>query len=75
MPRVTVRSFAAKAVQALKAFAKRQNRSMGQKVPARLEGHAYERRDVLDQIEAGWTKQARRPTAVEVDRWMGVGRV
>ena len=33
-----------------------------------------ERRGVLDQIEAGWNTQSRRPTAREIDAWMGVGR-
>jgi hypothetical protein len=33
-----------------------------------------ERRAVLDQIQAGWAKQARRPTATEIDAWMAVGR-
>jgi hypothetical protein len=33
-----------------------------------------ERRAVLDQIEAGWQAQTRRPTADEVDAWMAVGR-
>jgi len=33
-----------------------------------------ERRAILDQIEAGWQTQTRRPTAAEVDAWMAVGR-
>jgi hypothetical protein len=47
---------------------------MEQEVRELLEGYVVERRAVLDQIEAGWHKQARRPTAAEVDSWMAVGR-
>ena len=37
-----------------------------------LEGYVVERRAILDQIEAGWQQQTRRPTATEVDAWMAV---
>ena len=47
---------------------------MEQEVRELLEGYVAERRAVLDQMEAGWLKQARRPTADEVDTWMAVGR-
>ncbi len=63
-----------KVVQSLKALAKRHNRSMEQEVRDLLEGYVTERRAVLDQIQAGWAKQTRRPTAAEVDTWMAVGR-
>jgi len=74
MPAITVRNVPAKVVQALKALAKRHNRSMEQEVREILEGYAVERRAILDQIEAGWRKQPRRPTAAEIDAWMGIGR-
>jgi plasmid stability protein len=74
MPTITVRNVPAKVAQALKALAKRHHRSMEQEVRDLLEGYVAERRAVLDQIEAGWKKQARRPTATEVDSWMAVGR-
>jgi plasmid stability protein len=74
MPTITVRSVPARVVQALKALAKRHNRSMEQEVRDLLEGYVAERRAVLDQIEAGWQEQARRPTAAEIDAWMAVGR-
>lgn len=35
---------------------------------------AAERQSVLDQTEGGWAGQTRRPTAEEIDRWMGIGR-
>ena len=54
-----------KVVQSLKALARRHNRSMEQEVRELIEGYVAERRAVLDQIEAGWHKQARRPTAAE----------
>jgi plasmid stability protein len=74
MPTITVRNVPAKIVQSLKGLAKRHNRSMEQEVRDVLEGYVAERRAVLDQIEAGWPRQARRPTAAEVDDWMAVGR-
>lgn len=74
MPTITVRNVPTKVVQSLKALAKRHNRSMEQEVRDLLEGYVAERRAVLDQIEAGWAKQGRRPTAAEVDAWMAVGR-
>ena len=52
----------------------RHNRSMEQEVRDLIEGYVVERRAVLDQIEAGWNQQTRRPTAIEIDAWMGVGR-
>ena len=35
---------------------------------------AAERQSVLEQIEGGWRGQTRRPTAEEIDRWIGIGR-
>lgn len=74
MPTLTVRNVPVKVVQSLKALARRHKRSMEQEVRELIEGHVAERRAVLDQIEAGWHSQSRRPTAREIDAWMGVGR-
>ena len=74
MPTITVRNVPAKVVQSLKNLAKRHNRSMEQDVRDLLEGYVAERRAILDQIEAGWAKQTRRPTVAEVDTWMAIGR-
>ncbi len=74
MPTLTVRNVPAKVVRALKALARRHSRSMAQEVRDLLVGHVVERQAVLDQIEAGWVKQTRRPTAREIDAWIGVGR-
>jgi plasmid stability protein len=74
MPTITVRNVPAKVVRSLKALARRHNRSMEQEVRELIEGYVAERRAVLDQIQAGWERQARRPTATEIDAWMAVGR-
>ena len=74
MPTITVRNVPAKVVQSLKVLARRHNRSMEQEVRELIEGYVVERRAVLEQIEAGWIKQTRRPTATEIDGWMGLGR-
>ena len=74
MPTLTIRNVPPKTVRSLKALARRRHRSMEQEVRELLEGHVVERRSVLEQIEAGWARQARRPTATEVDAWLGVGR-
>ncbi len=74
MPTITVRNVPARAIQSLKALARRHKKSMEQEVRDLIEGYVVERRAVIDQIESGWSKQARRPTAAEIDAWMGVGR-
>lgn len=74
MPTLTIRNVPAKVVQSLKTLARRHNRSMEQEVRDLLEGHVAERRAVLDQLEAGWEKQSRRPSAREIDAWTDPGR-
>jgi plasmid stability protein len=74
MPTLTIRSVPARVVKALKALARRRHRSMEQEVRDLLDAHVAERRSVLQQIEAGWAEQTRRPTAAEVDAWIGTGR-
>ena len=74
MPTLTIRNVPARVVQSLKALARRHRRSMEQEVRELLEGYVAERRAVLDQIEAGWARQTRRPSATEIDAWLGVGR-
>jgi hypothetical protein len=39
-----------------------------------IEEYVTEREAVLEQIEASWSEQHRRPTAREVDRWLETGR-
>lgn len=74
MPTLTIRNVPARVVRSLKALARRRRRSMEQEVRELLEAHVAERRSVVEQIEAGWARQSRRPTAAEVDDWIGVGR-
>jgi plasmid stability protein len=74
VPTITVRNVSPKVVQSLKALARRHNRSMEQEVRDVLEGYVADRRAVMEQIEAGWAQQARRPTAAEIDGWMAIGR-
>jgi hypothetical protein len=47
---------------------------MEQEVRELLEVYVSERRSVLDQIEAAWSRQSRRPTAGEIDAWIAAGR-
>lgn len=74
MPTLTIRNVPDKVVRSLKSLARRHNRSMEQEVRELVIGYVADRQSVLDQIEAGWAKQARRPTAKEIDSWMAVGR-
>ena len=74
MPTLTIRNVPPKVVRSLKALARRHHRSMEQEVRGMLETHIIERETVLEQIEAGWAAQSRRPTAGEVDAWLGIGR-
>lgn len=74
MPTLTIRSVPAGTVETLKTLASRNGRSMEQEVREVLDGYVAERRSVLEQIEKDWAAQTRRPTAEEIDRWMGIGR-
>ena len=75
MPTLTIRNVPARVVKSLKALARRRRRSTEQEVRDLLDAHVAERRSVIDQIEAGWARQTRRPTAAEVDAWIGAGRL
>lgn len=74
MPTLTIRNVPPAVVRSLKALARRRRRSMEQEVRELLETHVSERLSVLGQIEASWTRQARRPTAAEIDDWIAAGR-
>jgi hypothetical protein len=56
-------------------LARRRRRSMEQEVRELLEVYVSERRSILDQIEAAWSRQSRRPKAGEVEAWMAAGRL
>lgn len=47
---------------------------MEQQIRELLEEHAGDRSSVLEQIEASWAKQTRRPGAGEIDEWITTGR-
>jgi plasmid stability protein len=74
MPTLTIRNVPARLVKSLKALARRRRRSMEQEVRELLEAHVAERQSVLEQIEAGWQRQTRRPTAAEIEAWIGAGQ-
>jgi plasmid stability protein len=74
MATLTIRNVRPAVVKSLKALARRNQRSMEQQVRELLEDYVTERRSVLEQIEAGWAAQPRRPTAQQVDNWIGAGR-
>jgi plasmid stability protein len=74
MPTLTIRNVPLKVVRSLKALARRRRRSMEQEVRELLQAHVAERQSVFEQIEAGWTRQSRRPSSAEVDAWIGTGR-
>lgn len=74
MATLTIRNVPDGVVKSLKSLAQRNGRSMEQEVRELLEEHIGERISVLQQIEASWEKQTRRPTAAEVDNWIQAGR-
>lgn len=73
MATLTIRNVPTRVVRGLKALAKRRNWSMEQEVRALLEEYVAERASVLKQIEATWERQARRPSAAEIDGWISAG--
>ena len=74
MPTLTIRNVSPRIVQSLNSLARRHGRSMEQEVREVIEEHVAEREAILEQIEASWGEQRRRPTAAEVDRWLETGR-
>ncbi len=74
MATLTIRNVPPSVVKSLKSLARRNHRSMEQEVREILEEYVAERRSVFEQIEAAWATQPRRPTAEQVDNWIGAGR-
>jgi plasmid stability protein len=74
MPTLTIRNVPSAVVRSLKALARRRRSSMEQELRELLEVYVAERSSVLKQIEAGWSRQARRPTASEIETWIATGR-
>src|ERR1051326_2620880 len=69
MPTLTIRNVPATIVRSLKALARRRNHSMEHEVREMLETYVSERRSLLDQIQASYARQTRRPTAREINNW------
>lgn len=74
MPTLTIRKVSPRLVRSLRQLARQRRHSMEQEVRELLEESVAERRSVLQQIEAGWNKQKRRPTASEIESWIAAGR-
>jgi len=74
MATLTIRNVPQRTVKSLKAVARRNGHSMEQEVRDLLETSVNERTAVLEQIEAAWATQTRRPRGDEVDGWITTGR-
>jgi plasmid stability protein len=74
MATLTIRNIPARVVRSLKALAGRNHRSMEQEVRELIADHTSERSSVLEQIEARWKKQKRRPTSRQIEEWIRAGR-
>ena len=74
MATLTIRNVRPGVVKSLKSLAKENRRSMEQQVRELLEEYVAGRGSILEQIEAAWVTQSRRPTAKQVDRWIAAGR-
>ena len=74
MATITVRNLSPESIQALKARAKRQGRSMEQEVREILEAQAADRASVVEQITRSWASQKKRPSAKEIESWIDEGR-
>lgn len=74
MATLTIRNVSPRLVKSLKQLARQRRRSMEQEVRDLLEESVGERVSVLEQIEASWNKQKRRPSPSEVERWITAGR-
>jgi plasmid stability protein len=74
MATLTIRNVPEKVAKSLKKLARKNRRSMEQEVRELISEHVGERVSVLDQIQAAWGRQARRPSATEVEGWISAGR-
>ncbi|HET9210156.1 MAG TPA: hypothetical protein VFR03_07150 [Thermoanaerobaculia bacterium] len=74
MATLTIRNVPTEIMKSLKVLAQKNRRSMEQEVRVLLEEHVGDRLSVLDQIEASWANQTRRPAAHEIESWIGEGR-
>lgn len=61
-------------MRSLQAIARRHQHSVEYEARELAEAHFDERQSVLEQVEAAWDRQSRRPTAEEIDSWVLMGR-
>lgn len=61
-------------IRGLKALARRRHKSMEQEARDLLQEYVDERSSVIKQIAASWQRQARRPSARELDAWISARR-
>ena len=74
MATLTIRDISARVMRRLDVLAKQRNTSVEQEARRLLEEHVTEHSTVLEQIEASWSLQGRRPSAAEIDGWINSGR-
>jgi plasmid stability protein len=74
MATLTIRNVRPGVVKSLKSLARKNRRSMEQEVRELLEEYVSDRDSILEQIQATWVTQSRRPTAKQVDTWIAAGR-
>jgi plasmid stability protein len=74
MATLTIRNVRPSVVKSLKSLARKNRHSMEREVRELLEEHVADRGSTLAQIQAAWATQRRRPTAQQVDEWIGAGR-
>lgn len=74
MPTLTIRNVPNKIVNSLKRLARANGRSMEQQIRMMLAEQVGDRGSVLRQLEEMWQRQARRPAADEVQRWISESR-
>ena len=74
MATLTIRNVPDRVVDSLKRLARKKRHSMEHEIREMLEDYAAERSSVLQQIEEGWPRQKRRPTAAQIERWIAAGR-
>jgi plasmid stability protein len=74
MATLTIRNVRPSVVKSLKSLARKNRRSMEREVRELLEEYVADRGSTLAHIQAAWATQLRRPTAQQVDKWIGAGR-
>ena len=70
MATVTVRNLSDKLIGSLKRVAAQHGRSMEQELRRIIEMYVGDRAAAMRQIERSWSRQARRPSAEEIDAWI-----